>query len=70
MMKMKYDCLPCLFRQFLESARLVTDDQEMTKDILKKYSRMLPELLEQELTAPKIAAEMQSSGSPFNVGNG
>ena len=60
MMKMKYDCLPCLFRQFLESARLVTDDQEMIKDILKKYSRMLPELLEQELTAPKIAAEMQS----------
>lgn len=59
-MKMKYDCLPCLFRQSLESARMVTDDQEMIKDILKKYSQMLPELIDSEVTAPMIAAEMQA----------
>lgn len=59
-MKMRYDCLPCLFRQFLESARMVTDDEQMIKNILKKYSRMLPELIETQVTAPMIAAEMQA----------
>ncbi|MFP4021873.1 MAG: damage-control phosphatase ARMT1 family protein [Halanaerobium sp.] len=59
-MKMKYDCLPCLFRQFLESARMVTDDQEMIKDILKKYSQMLPDLIDSETAAPRISAEMQA----------
>lgn len=58
-MKMRYDCLPCLFRQTLESARMVTDDEEMIKDILKKYSKMLPELIDSEATAPMIAEEMQ-----------
>lgn len=59
-MKMKYDCLPCLFRQFLESARMVTDDQGMIKDILKKYSQMLPELIDSETAAPRISAKMQA----------
>lgn len=34
-MKMRYDCLPCLFRQTLESARMVTDDEEMMTLILR-----------------------------------
>ena len=59
-MKMRYDCLPCLFRQTLESARMVTEDQELIKDILKKYSKMLPELIDSEKKAPEIAARMQA----------
>jgi len=59
-MKMRYDCLPCLFRQSLESARMVTDDEQQIKDILKKYSKMLPELIDTEATAPMIAEKMQN----------
>ncbi|MFP4199423.1 MAG: damage-control phosphatase ARMT1 family protein [Halanaerobium sp.] len=59
-MKMRYDCLPCIFRQTLESARMVTDDQELIKDILKKYSKMLPELIDSDKKAPEISAEMQA----------
>lgn len=59
-MKMKYECLPCLFKQFLESAKMVTDDEKIIKQILKKYSRMLPQLIESESTAPMIAAEVQA----------
>lgn len=59
-MKMKLDCLPCLFRQTLESARMVTDDEEIIKEILKKYSKMLPELIDTEATAPMIAEEIQT----------
>ncbi|MFW6267405.1 MAG: damage-control phosphatase ARMT1 family protein [Halanaerobium sp.] len=59
-MKMRYDCLPCIFRQTLESARMVSDDQELIKDILKKYSKMLPELIDSDKKAPEISAEMQA----------
>ncbi len=57
---MRLDCLPCLFRQTLESARMVTDDEEIIRDIIKKYSKKLPELIDSELTAPEIAAQMQA----------
>ena len=56
---MEYDCLPCLFRQSLESARMVTDDKKIIKDILKKYSKMLPELIDSDAKAPMISEEMQ-----------
>ncbi|MFN2340783.1 MAG: DUF89 domain-containing protein [Halanaerobium sp.] len=59
-MEMRLDCLPCLFRQTLESARMVTDDEQMIKDILRKYSKNLPELIDSEKKAPEIAAEMQA----------
>jgi uncharacterized protein with ATP-grasp and redox domains len=39
---------------------MVTDDQELIKEILKKYSKMLPELIDSEKKAPEIAAEMQA----------
>ena len=58
-LKMEYDCLPCLFRQSLESARMVTDDKKIIKDILKKYSKMLPELIDSDAKAPMISEEMQ-----------
>lgn len=59
-MKMKLDCLPCLFRQTLESARMVTDEEEMIKDILKKYSSMLPKIIDSEKSSPEITAQMQA----------
>jgi len=59
-MKMRLDCLPCLFRQTLESARMVTDNEEMIRNILKKYSKMLPEIIDSDQTAPETTAKMQS----------
>lgn len=59
-MKMKYDCLPCLFRQTLESARMATDDEKIIKDILKHYSKMLPELIESDVSSPMISDKIQT----------
>jgi hypothetical protein len=39
---------------------MVTNNQEIIKDILKKYSGMLPELIDSDDTAPMISAEMQA----------
>jgi uncharacterized protein with ATP-grasp and redox domains len=39
---------------------MVTDDQQLIQDILRKYSKMLPELIESEKKAPEISARMQA----------
>lgn len=59
-MKVKLDCLPCLLRQSLESAQMVSDDQKIIGKVLKKYSNMLPNLMKSGRTSPEIAAEMQA----------
>jgi len=38
---------------------MVTDDKKIIKDILKKYSKMLPELIDSDAKAPMISEEMQ-----------
>src|SRR5690554_1404088 len=57
-MKIKLDCLPCIFRQVLESARMSTDNEKVIRDIMNKYAEMVPEIEENSM-APLIAAEMQ-----------
>lgn len=59
-MGMKYECLPCLFKQFLESARMANDDDEFIKKILRKYSQMLPDLMESDFGSAVISAEVQA----------
>jgi len=58
-LKMKYDCYPCIFRQSLESARMVTDDDQKLKSIMSYFGEVLQEAVEAELSAPQIAAKMQ-----------
>ncbi|ADO77344.1 protein of unknown function DUF89 [Halanaerobium praevalens DSM 2228] len=59
-MGIKYDCFPCLFKQFLESARMANDDEEFVKEILRKYSQMLPDLMESDFGSAVISAEVQA----------
>lgn len=57
-MEIKLDCLPCIFRQVLESARMATDDKKLIREIMNDYARMVPEI-EDNTMAPIIAGKMQ-----------
>ncbi|MGM0437632.1 MAG: damage-control phosphatase ARMT1 family protein [Bacillota bacterium] len=57
-MEIKLDCLPCIFRQVLESARMATDDKKLIREIMNDYARMVPEI-EDSTMAPIIAGKMQ-----------
>ena len=59
-MKMKYECFPCVFRQSLESAQMITNDDQKIKDIMKYYAQIMPDAVDKKLTAPKLAAKMQT----------
>lgn len=59
-MKMELDCLPCICRQTLESARMVTEDENIQKDIMKKYAQLIPVTLDKDISAPELAAEIQA----------
>ena len=56
--EIKLDCLPCIFRQVLESARMATDDKELIREIMNDYARMVPEI-KNDTMAPIIAGKMQ-----------
>lgn len=59
-MKMKYECFPCVFRQSLESAQMITNDDQKIKDIMKYYAQIMPDAVDKKLKAPKLAAKMQT----------
>ncbi len=59
-MKLKIDCLPCICRQTLESARMVTGDENIQKDIMKKYAQLIPGAVEKDISAPKLSADIQA----------
>lgn len=43
-MKLELECLPCIFRQTLESSRMVTDDEDLIKEIMDEYAKLVPEV--------------------------
>jgi hypothetical protein len=57
---MELDCLPCICRQTLESARMVTEDADIQKEIMKKYAQIIPEAVDKDISAPELAAEIQA----------
>lgn len=57
-MKMKNDCLSCIFRQTLEAAKMATDDEKVVREILNEYAAMVPQL-ELEQTSPELVAEVK-----------
>ncbi|QTL98885.1 DUF89 family protein [Iocasia frigidifontis] len=57
-MQLEFDCIPCIYRQVLEASRMVTDDQELIREILNEFSRMIPEL-ESDLSAPVLVSRIQ-----------
>src|SRR6056297_1925314 len=57
-LKVKYDCIPCILRQSIEAARLVTDDEEVIDEIIRNYSEMIPEIRESNPT-PLVVSQIQ-----------
>jgi uncharacterized protein with ATP-grasp and redox domains len=53
-MKIAFECVPCLIRQSIEAARMVTDDIAMQQDIIKKSLKEVSQLNFSE-TAPYFA---------------
>ncbi len=57
-MKMRFECVPCIFRQIIEASRMATDDEKLIKEIMNEYSRMIPELSFNEFS-PLVATKIQ-----------
>jgi hypothetical protein len=57
-LKVKYDCIPCILRQAIEAARLVTDDEKVIDEIISNYSEMIPDIRESNPT-PLVVSQIQ-----------
>ena len=53
-MKTYLDCIPCFFRQALETARVTTDDENIHRQVLNSVANLIPEF-RLEVTPPEIA---------------
>ena len=70
MMELYLDCLPCMLKQVLEAARLVTDDEELQETIMcqafeeytKKPHRYAPEVCE---NMHAIVKQYTGSSDPY-----
>ncbi|MFW6026997.1 MAG: damage-control phosphatase ARMT1 family protein [Candidatus Woesearchaeota archaeon] len=58
-MKIELDCLACIFRQTLEAGRMVTEDENLIREILNEYAKIIPDIDPDE-TAPEIVGKIQS----------
>ena len=43
-MRTYFDCIPCFFRQALDSVRLVTDDEAVHEELLREVLRAVSEM--------------------------
>lgn len=57
-MEICFECIPCIFRQVLEASRMVSNDEEVIREILNKYAMMIPEI-EMDESAPMVVAKIQ-----------
>lgn len=58
-MKIKYGCYPCILRQSIESAEMIEVNDKQMKQIIKHFGEILTPALENDFTAPMLAAEIQ-----------
>lgn len=58
-MKIKYDCYPCILRQSIESAEMIEVNDQKMEQIIKHFGSILTPALENNFTAPMLAAEIQ-----------
>jgi len=56
-LKTYLDCIPCFFRQALETARATTDDENVHRQVLDSVASLIPEL-PLEVTPPEIAQQV------------
>ena len=59
-MKLTHDCIPCLVRQTLEAARLVSDDPDVHERLLRSSLSYLNEL-SFDATPPVVGAEVHAN---------
>ncbi|MGM0369946.1 MAG: damage-control phosphatase ARMT1 family protein [Bacillota bacterium] len=57
-MKIQLECLPCIFRQTLESSRMVTDDEDLIKEIMEQYAKIVPEV-DADMKGPTLVGKIQ-----------
>ena len=57
-MKLELECLPCIFRQTLESSRMVTDDEDLIKEIMDEYAKIVPEV-DADMKGPTLGGKSQ-----------
>jgi len=57
--KIKYGCYPCILRQSIESAEMIEVNEKEMKQIIKHFGEILTPALENDFTAPMLAAEIQ-----------
>lgn len=58
-MKIKYGCYPCILRQSIESAEMIEVNDKQMQQIIKHFGEILTPALENDFTAPMLAAEIQ-----------
>ncbi len=70
-MRTSLDCLPCLLRQTVDTARIANDSEELQKEIVHNIALLLPEL-NLELSPPENAirvynliSEISGNSDPF-----
>jgi len=51
------DCIPCMLRQALGAARVISDDAVMHRRVLNEVSRLIPEL-PLDVTPPEVAQQV------------
>ncbi|MFW6381177.1 MAG: damage-control phosphatase ARMT1 family protein [Bacillota bacterium] len=56
-MKIKNECLPCIYRQTLEACQMITGDKQQIREILKEVALMISEVGEE--TAPRVTERIQ-----------
>lgn len=57
-MKVQYDCIPCILRQSIEAAQMVTDDEDIIDEIINEYATMMPSIRNTGPT-PLIVSKIQ-----------
>lgn len=58
-MEIKYQCYPCILRQSIESAEMLKVSDPKMKQIIRHFGDILIPALENNYTAPMLAAKMQ-----------
>ncbi len=70
-MKAEVDCIPCMFKQALNTARVVTDDPEVHRRILAKVAECVADLEIDQTPAAmsqpayKIVSEITGIADPY-----
>ena len=58
-MKIKFDCLPCIFRQTIEASQMAAENEEVIREIINEYAKMIPDISFED-TGPEVVTRVQN----------